>query len=152
MIESPAETSPDLSSESIEDYVYDIYYGNEPKQSPKQSSAPSPSTIRAPPVVGRAQTPKKPEAFSPIPPVHHSTTAPGFEHLDTGEDDDDDWEATLLPVALKRKENGELQVLNATVTDDLVAAESPEVDDDEDSNDEDYYLNDYPDDWSDSGC
>lgn len=84
--------------------------------------------------------------------MHHSTTAPGFEHLDVGEDDDDEWEATLLPVALKRKENGELQVLNATVTDDLVAAESPEVDDDEDSNDEDYYLNDYPDDWSGSEC
>ncbi|WFD33736.1 hypothetical protein MCUN1_000551 [Malassezia cuniculi] len=154
--ESRADLSPNLSNGSIEDYVYDIYYRDQPvqpkpKPAPKKSAPAELPQLRAPPTVGRASRPRT--TYSPLPPARHSTSAPGFEHLESatidGDDDDDDWDRSLMPVALKRQPNGELQVINATVTDELVADESPEIDDDdEDSNDEDYYLNDYPDDWS----
>lgn len=144
--DNQVENCLDLSNGSIEDYVYDIYYGD---QLPKPIEPVRSSRLNVPPAVGRAQGPRPTSPFSPLPPVRHVTSAPGFEHLDCNSSvHDDDWDSALLPVALKRQPNGDLQVVSATVTDQLVGDEYPEPEDDEDSNDEDYYLNDYPDDWS----
>lgn len=180
-----------LKSNMEPDYVYDIYYQDTVPQKRRMtqeanraSSSPplidkahAPVLSRAcPPSIGKASAPTvgqsntRPSKFSPIPLSRHgyrsssTTTAPGFEHLHTPEEDHDiDWlkNASFIPVHLRTAmdDHGQITVTAVPIgasgltEDDLMLEEADagvdEYDDDEDSNDEDYYGNDYPDrvDW-----
>lgn len=90
----------------------------------------------------------------------HETSAPGFEHLDDADEHelDRDWakEASFYPVHLRTivDENGRASMVaipigtQALDDDDLLHDElepTLDLEEDEDSNEEDFYRNDYPD-------
>lgn len=148
--------------------MYDIYYRQSmpahwqlPKTAPPHVG---------PPQIGRAST--KAKSYSPVPlsRSHHSTTsAPGFEHLTkyqaSKQPIEDDWEeedlipvffrstvdeegrATIVPIS----STGQRLAETLLVEEELTAPPSM-LGEDEDSNDEDFYGNDYPDrdEWDES--
>ncbi|WFD30109.1 hypothetical protein MSPP1_001125 [Malassezia sp. CBS 17886] len=140
----------------------------------QRAPVPCPVADRAgPPVVGRASSATDPRAFSPVPPPQRTakppgaTSAPGFEHLanlDSGACGDA-WEddAQFFPLFLQPTMDAEGNMVMVPARVGAAAAGSGEpteetdpaatADDDEDSNDEDYYGNDYPahDEWDESG-
>lgn len=152
------------SAES-EDYVYDIYY--EDHTTAKLILAPSPPpprTRNAPPVIGRASAKPHSHAFSPVPLSSSqrtwtdSTSAPGFEHLAQQCNDESAWSEPLswLPVQLRPSVDKDGQRAMVAIPigamglheSDLVLENqtSPGYEEEEeDSNDEDYFGNEYPD-------
>lgn len=118
-----------------------------------------------PPQVGRASERAK-ASYSPVPLPRHTpsaTSAPGFEHLNTlstehAPDWEEDWdEADFIPVFLRPSvdEEGRTTVVPISSTGQRLAeaqlvheelrAPPSMLGEDEDSNDEDYFGNDYPD-------
>lgn len=152
----------------IEDeFVYDIYYR---ERMPAEWQLPKPvsSTRSGPPQIGRAGvTPKS--SYSPVP-LHKtsqytSTSAPGFEHLAQLNNHEpapglgfDQWEEEdFIPIFIKHTmdEAGHTTIMPISSTGERLAEKllineevqaSPSTfEEDEDSNDEDFYGNDYPD-------
>ena len=148
------------AKEDAGDYVYDIYYRDElppdwtPPARPAEPAARPPavsarSQARAPPVVGRAKGSS--DTHSPVPlraPRRSTTSAPGFEHLAPEEDDDflfDEWEtgASFTPIFSRHTQGAVPAHAEELVEEEITPA--PALEDDEDSNEEDFYRNDYPD-------
>ena len=120
----------------------------------------------APPMIGRAA---RSDVYSPVPVSRgrfgiHATSAPGFEHLaplqrDSGPDPPsmDDWddETAFLPVHLHETVGADgctsmmaVPMGEHALTEDDLVNDTPDAEldeDDEDSNDEDFYRNNYPD-------
>lgn len=154
--------SHDTSAEAANEYVFDIYYQDTtPMTAWRHRDA---KNVNCVPTVGRARTKSnKPHSSVPISGKGYdtgpsTTTAPGFEHLQDPEEDVD-WmhEASFYPVHLRTTmdENGRTLVTAVPIgaqglaENDLMLEEIESgadlCDDDEDSNDEDFYRNDYPD-------
>lgn len=154
------------------DFVYDIYYR---ETMPTHWQLPGPSTPArpGPPTVGRAKTKPK-EPYSPVPLAKHqhsTTSAPGFEHLanlhsSNPEATAEEWEEDdFIPVFLRSSvdQDGRMTVVPISSTgqrlaetllvDEELRAPPSMLGEDEDSNDEDFYANDYPDqdEWDESG-
>lgn len=154
--------SSDSGTENTNEYVYDIYYQDTIHMAAWKHRATK--NVSCVPTVGRARV-KTNQPHSPIPisskgydSIPSTTSAPGFEHLqDTEEDVDWAYDASFCPVHLRTTmdENGHTSVTAVPIgakglaENDLMLEESESgagvCDDDEDSNDEDYYRNDYPD-------
>lgn len=154
--------SSDINAEAANEYVFDIYYQDTtPMTARRHRDA---KNVNCVPTVGRARTKSnKPHSSVPISGKGYdtgpsTTTAPGFEHLQDPEEDVD-WtqEASFYPVHLRTTmdKNGHTVVTAVPIgaqglaENDLMLEEIESgaglCDDDEDSNDEDYYRNDYPD-------
>ena len=81
-------------------------------------------------------------------PRRSTTSAPGFEHLAPEEDDDflfDEWEtgASFTPIFSRHTQGAVPAHAEELVEEEITPA--PALEDDEDSNEEDFYRNDYPD-------
>ncbi|PKI84811.1 hypothetical protein MVES_001196 [Malassezia vespertilionis] len=152
------------------EYVYDIYFRELLPQnwrvpSHKKSTIQRESASRGPPQIGRAKTSPAKHAYSPVPAPRasasdHPTSAPGFEHLSALEENNtqEDWEseADLFPIYLRPMvdEHGETIMMPVSLEGEKLTENSLVYDEqnarsllgeDEDSNDEDFYANDYPD-------
>ncbi|WFD41703.1 hypothetical protein MPSI1_000337 [Malassezia psittaci] len=152
------------NSKKAEEFVYDIYY-RETLPTEWRIATPRPVARNQPPSIGRAKSSAR-ASFSPVPLPRNqqsSTTAPGFEHLtkhhaqeneflgDMLEDED------LIPVFLRSAINDTGHMVMVPVTtsgqrleetlllDEERDTQNITLEDDEDSNDEDFYGNEYPD-------
>ena len=145
--------------------MYDIYY----PEALKSEATRGPSSIKAEcrvPTVERASSGSRPfDKFSPVPlrpkgyGTESTTSAPGFEHLHTPDDDHDmDWihDASFFPMHMRTTmdKHGHMSIVAVPIgaqgltEDDLLLEEIDSGDgdmEDEDSNNEDYYGNEYPD-------
>ncbi|WFC97620.1 hypothetical protein MYAM1_000337 [Malassezia yamatoensis] len=152
------------NNKKAEEFVYDIYY-RETLPSEWRVTTSRPVVRNQPPSIGRAKSGGR-ASFSPVPlprTQQSSTTAPGFEHLakhhaqekeysgDTFEDED------FIPVFLRSAINdaGHTEMVPVTTSgqrleetlllDEERDAQNTTLEEDEDSNDEDFYGNEYPD-------
>lgn len=160
--------SKETKKEKEGEYVYDIYYR---QAMPAHWQLPKFAPPRVgPPQIGRAST--KAKSYSPVPvgrSQNSTTSAPGFEHLSkyqvSSQPIEDDWEEEdLIPVFFRSTvdEDGRTTVVPISSTGQRLAetllveeeltAPPSMLGEDEDSNDEDFYGNDYPDrdEWDES--